>query len=122
MKKYSSTQEIYLSHYVINCQKITVIFIALLSIAVTQNCFSQVQFEKTYGSATKNEFGRSVKQLSSGAGYVITGYATKGASNKDIYVLKMDTCGRESVSFPQFRSDDKCKIAKIGNHEKIKIH
>lgn len=111
MKKYSSTQEIYSSHYVINCQKITVIFIALLSIAVTQNCFSQVQFEKTYGSATKNEFGRSVKQLSNGAGYIITGYATKGASNKDIYVLKMDTCGRESISRTYGGSQDDQAVA-----------
>jgi len=54
-------------------------------------------FEKEYGTASKGEFGRDATILTN-KGYAITGWANKSATNKDIYFLRVDTCGRLNLS------------------------
>jgi hypothetical protein len=71
-------------------------FLFFTSAALT--AYGQTKFEKTYGTANRNEYGRDVTILSSNAGYGVVGYVTKSQVNKDIYFLKLDTCGRSKIS------------------------
>jgi hypothetical protein len=57
---------------------------------------AQVMFEKTYGTPN-NEYGRQAI-VTANDNYQMIGYMSKNASNKDIYFLKVDTCGREKLS------------------------
>ena len=67
-------------------------------VPTTLQTYSQTKFEKTYGTVAKNEYGREAAVISNNQGYVITGYANRSANNKDIYFLKLDTCGRLKIS------------------------
>jgi hypothetical protein len=74
-------------------------WLPLLPIAILLFTFTsqaQSRFEKTYGT-TKNEYGRSAIYTSN-QNLALTGYAIKNATNKDIYFLRLDTCGREKIS------------------------
>lgn len=68
------------------------IVIAALSIFISNAAFSQVKFEKVYGS-TGYDYGYSVTQMYD-VGYAVAGSTTSfGSGSTDVYLLKTDSMG-----------------------------
>jgi len=73
-----------------------ILFPAIMLILSFYSSNAQVMFEKEYGTS-KNEYGRDAA-ISTSSGYAITGFINQTATNRDICLLKVDTCGRLKVS------------------------
>lgn len=88
------------------CFPKTLFLVFCLSGCVLSSQAQVTMFEKQYGTAAKNEYGRDATILTNNAGYAITGWANKSSTNKDIYFLRTDTCGRENLSRTYGGNDD----------------
>lgn len=80
------------------------LFIALSLLLLSELCFSQTIFQRTYGVSGSTEISKKILTLPNG--YVMAGYSQNTTSKKDIFVVKTDLSGNITWSKTYGGSND----------------